>query len=263
MPQQIGLIKLKGKIDGISFYESGGNLLARMAKGPSKNRIMHDPAFARTRQNNSEFAGSAKVAKAFRYAFHLVKNVSDPYISSRLTGIFKRINISGKGSKGKRSIDLSRHREQLTGFEFNRDRFVSQFFTGLLIANNTADRASASITIENVLLRNVVKAPSGATHVRFTQALGLVSDFVYDELLQGYAPKECLSVRHCITSSDYQPLNMDQLFSLNITSFLSDQPIVSEHVSVIQCFAVSFYNQMGNTFHPLKNASAMKVVRIF
>jgi hypothetical protein len=264
MPQQIGLIKLKGKIDGISFYESGGNLLARMAKGPSKDRIKRDPAFARTRQNNSEFSGCAKVAKAFRSAFVMARSMSDPYISSRLTGIFKRINISGKGTRGQRSIDLSQHREQLTGFEFNRDLSLSQLYNGLIIAKHADDRASASITIENVLLRNVVKAPAGATHIKFTQTLGALSDYAYDEISNGYAPLENSSASlHRVTHSDYQPLDMLQPFSLNLTSTLSDQPIVNERMSVIQCFAVAFYTQMGNNFYPLKNMGAMKVVGIF
>jgi hypothetical protein len=264
MPQQIGLIKLKGKIDGISFYQSGGNLLARMAKGPSKERIKRDPAFVRTQENNSEFSGSAKAAKALRSAFVMVRSVSDPYISSRLTGIFKRINAHGNGLRGQRSIDLSQHREQLTGFEFNRDLSLSQLFNGLVTAINAVDRASASIKIENVLLRNVVKAPAGATHVKFTQALGVVSDYVYDESLKGYAPLErSTDSLYCVTHSDYQPIDMQQPLSLTLTSILSDQPIVSENMSVIQCLAVSFYAQMGNNFYPLKNTSAMKVVAIF
>ena len=60
MSKQKGLIKLEGNIGGISFYVSDGEYLARMANGPSKERIANDPAFKRTRENNKEFGGSAR-----------------------------------------------------------------------------------------------------------------------------------------------------------------------------------------------------------
>ena len=72
MSKQKGLIKLEGNIGGISFYSSDGEHLARMANGPSKERISKDPAFKRTRENNMEFGASAKVSKAFRLALATV-----------------------------------------------------------------------------------------------------------------------------------------------------------------------------------------------
>jgi hypothetical protein len=69
MSKQVGLIKLKGNLGDVSFYQSEGDHLARMASGPSKERIMTDQAFQRTRENNAEFGGSAKAAKAFRTVF--------------------------------------------------------------------------------------------------------------------------------------------------------------------------------------------------
>ena len=57
MSRQTGLIKLTGNIGGISFYKLGGEDLARVANGPSKERIEKDPSFVRTRENNMEFGG--------------------------------------------------------------------------------------------------------------------------------------------------------------------------------------------------------------
>jgi len=66
MSKQMGLIKLKGNIGGISFYKSGGEDLARVANGPSKERIANDATFQRTRENKTEFGGAATAAKALR-----------------------------------------------------------------------------------------------------------------------------------------------------------------------------------------------------
>jgi hypothetical protein len=45
MGRQVGLIKIKGNIGGVSFYKSDGQDLARVANGPSKEKIQcgHQP----------------------------------------------------------------------------------------------------------------------------------------------------------------------------------------------------------------------------
>ena len=78
MSKQVGLIKLKGNLGGVSFYQSEGTHLARMASGPSKERILNDQAFQRTRENNTEFGGSAMAAKAFRTSLSGVQYMFDP-----------------------------------------------------------------------------------------------------------------------------------------------------------------------------------------
>ena len=72
MSKQKGIIKLVGNIGGMSFYTSGGEYLARTAGGPTKERIATGANFVRTRENNAEFGGSAKVGKAFRTALSSV-----------------------------------------------------------------------------------------------------------------------------------------------------------------------------------------------
>ena len=49
MGRQVGLIKVSGNIGGVSFYKSNGEDLARVANGPSKDKIQNDDAFIRTR----------------------------------------------------------------------------------------------------------------------------------------------------------------------------------------------------------------------
>jgi len=56
MSKQTSIVKFKSKMDGISFYEQGGIAVARMAKGPGKERIMKDPAYQRTRESLSEYS---------------------------------------------------------------------------------------------------------------------------------------------------------------------------------------------------------------
>ena len=107
MAQNKSLIRLKGSIGGMSFYEQNGNNLVKMATGPDKDKIMSDPAYKRTRENMSEFGGSAKVGKALRKAFaEVIKNMGETYITGRITGLMKQINSLGAGNRGERTFEI-------------------------------------------------------------------------------------------------------------------------------------------------------------
>ena len=81
------LIKLKGNIGGLSFYEGDGKNLVKMSNGPEKERIMTDPAYKRTRENMQEFGGAATVGKAFRMCFaEVIKTMSEKYFDIRSMG---------------------------------------------------------------------------------------------------------------------------------------------------------------------------------
>ena len=264
MSKQTGLIKLKGNLGGISFFQSEGKHLAKMASGPDKERILKDARFQRTRENNSEFGGSAIAAKAFRHAFAPVISMADARFSSRLTGIFKEINKKGEGIRGQRPINVSDHQLLLVNMDFNANRGLTTLFTGLFVATNSADRTTGTITINQALLSKVLKAPEGATHIVFTQALGVISDYAFDENLQRYAPLDAaLDKVNQVTDSEYIPLNSDAPLSLTINSVLPGNPVLNENVSVVQCLGVSFYQLMSSRYYPLMQASALKVVKVF
>ncbi|MDE1208478.1 hypothetical protein LCI24_16925, partial [Tenacibaculum sp. LAR 2:5] len=141
MSKQKGLIKLVGNIGGVSFYTSNGEYLARMAGGPTKERIQSDPNFARTRENNTEFGGAAKVGKALRTALSGVLQImAGSRLAAQLTRIFKTINLKGAGVRGKRPITLSANKELLAGLDLNNKLSLTSVFTAPYTASINADR---------------------------------------------------------------------------------------------------------------------------
>jgi hypothetical protein len=264
MSTQTGIVKLEGKMDGVSFYRSGGKYLARKAKGPNKKRIKRDPVFIRTRENNLEFGGAAKAASAFRASVSPMLKLADSRVTSRLIAIFREINRRGEGVRGKRPIHLSQHRAQLTNFDFNINILVSSLFTGMVTAEHSEDRLTASLTVEDIVINKVTNGPVGATHVRFTQLVGAVSDYVYDEFLLQYVPvKADMDFHTVVNHSDYFSLKEKTPVSLALTSVLTGNPSLTENTSVIQCLSVSFYQQVGNEFIAMKNGSAVKVLKVY
>src|SRR3990167_2314251 len=120
MSKQKGIIKLVGNIGGMSFYTSNGEYLARTAGGPTKERIATGANFVRTRENNAEFGGSAKVGKAFRTALSsVIQTMGGSTLTASLTRLFKSINAKASGTRGQRPIALTANKAQAKGLELN------------------------------------------------------------------------------------------------------------------------------------------------
>jgi hypothetical protein len=266
MSKQIGLIRLKGKIGGVSFYKSGGDDLARVANGPTKERIDNDPAFIRTRENNKEFGGSATAAKSFRLALaFFVQSMGDSRLTSRLTKLFKEINsLSLTAARGQRPITLSAHRPMLMNFEMNQHISFSSVFNAPFSFANTPARDEGSITVAAFLPQNFIHAPAGATHFRLVSAIGVVSDYIYNTANQAYeATDPTLNILAAIDATAVTALDGLVPVNFSLTTTLPGTPTMTPTVSVVQCLGIEFYQRIGATDYLLAQGNCMKVVNVF
>ena len=96
MAKQIGVVKYKGTIGDIRHFKIKGmsGNFAGMNGGATAEQIKNGASFVRTRENMNEFAGCATVGKSIRAGqSQLMKQMSDPQFTGRLTGIVKKINL--------------------------------------------------------------------------------------------------------------------------------------------------------------------------
>ncbi len=265
MSKQLGVIKLKGNIGGISFYQSEGVHLARLANGPSKERIAGDTAFQRTRENNAEFGGSATAAKALRTALaSVLGTMADSRLAARLTQLFKQLNTLGTGTRGQRGITLSTHKPMLVGLEFNSKQSFSSLFSAPFTTVMNVDRNQGTITVAAFMPANFISMPSGATHFRLVQALGTVSDYVYNNLTKAYEPFDpVMNSLGAVTYSAYTPLVAAAPLTLNLVTALAGAPKPGVQISVVQCLGIEFYQQQGGVNYLLAQGNALKVVAVF
>ncbi len=265
MPKQTGLIKLKGTIGGVSFYKSEGSHLARMANGPDKSRIDSDPSFQRTRENNAEFGGSATAAKALRTALAAsLLTVADSRLVSRLTRTFKMINTKGTGTRGQRNITLSANRPMLVNLEFNINTVFTSIFSAPFTFTNPAPRNAATLTVPVFDPRVFVSAPAGATHFRIIQAIGSVSDYVYNVNTHVYEPTQAaINALGTVSYSAYLPLNAVTAAAIALTSTLPGTPTMTADVSLVHCMGIEFYQQIATVNYVLAQGNAMKIITIF
>lgn len=264
MSKQIGIVKLEGNLGGISFYVSDGQHLARMAGGPSKERIANDPAFRRTRENNREFAGSAKNAKALRLSLGgLMQTMTGSRFVAVLTGLFKAINLKGDGVRGKRPIEASQHKNMLKNLEFNDKISFSTVFSAPFTMSNTVERNEGTVQIAAFTPDAVVNAPSGATHFRLVSALGVVSDYLHDDGTNSYEP--IVPEQDTLGASIFSAmLPLDQnTAALTLTASLVGAPVIDGQCTVIQTLGIEFYQEVSGVHYLLAQDNAMKIVNAF
>lgn len=264
MSKQKGIVKLEGNLGGISFYVADGKHLARLAGGPTKERILKDPAFKRTRENNKEFGGSARTAKALRLSMGgLMQTMAGNRLVSRLTALFKAINLKGSGIRGRRPIEASAHKEMLKNLEFNRKISFSTVFSAPYQLSNNAERNEGVIQIAAFLPDSVVSAPAGATHFKLVSALGVVSDYLYDDGVNSYEPivPDQDSLGEAVYSN-ILPLNQN-VAATTLTVALPNAPVIDNQCTVVQTLGIEFYQEVDGQYYLFAQDNAMKVVNAF
>jgi hypothetical protein len=172
MAKQESLVKIRGTIGDLSFSKHRERGYEVRAKGGvDKARIMSDPNFERTRENMSEFASAAQMAKVIRLQLNnLSRGVADKSFRNRLVSTVYRIQKADTESpRGQRTF-RPENSGQLKGLEINGASSLRFMFGGDL--PTAYDRASGEVTlnIPEFNPRDKVTLLEGATHVQFTLA---------------------------------------------------------------------------------------------
>lgn len=265
MGRQVGLIKIKGNIGGVSFYKSDGQDLARVANGPSKEKIQNDPNFVRTRENNSEFGGSASVAKALRLAFaNDVVTMGDNRLTSRLTAFFKDLCAKGTGIRGQRPIELSLNKASLEGLEFNKKLAFGSVFNAPYTITTDPNRTQADITTGAFNPLTFVHAPAGATHFKVSMTLSVISDYVYNTATGKYEATDADGAK--LTKADagiMMALSSITPQTVTLSCQLPASATITPTMSVVLAMGIDFYQHVGSIDYQLAQGNCMKIVKVF
>ena len=247
MAKQTGLVKFGGTIDGISFYKTKDGYLARTKGGIDAKRMASDPAFQRTRENNSEFGNAGKSGKVLRSAFRsLLLHASDKRVTSRLTkemvAIAKTDSSNMRGQRIVANGDLS----LLQDFEFNANVSLNN----LLFADleTVVDRTTGTIVTTVSAFDPVASlvVPEGTTHYKLNLGVAEV-DFENESYVFGSAESYTLDAAAVVSS--------DIALSASVTED-SDKPI-------FQVLGIQFYQEVNGVYYPQSTAfNALSVIGI-
>ena len=109
MDSEKSILKLKGQLDGRSFYRNSEVYYVRAKGGIERDRIMKDRNFERTRENRSEFANINKAGKLVRDSIGLFMNrARNMRTGSRLVSLIPKVkNLDETSARGERTFALS------------------------------------------------------------------------------------------------------------------------------------------------------------
>ena len=268
MARQSGPLKYKGTLGDIRHFKIKGlqGHYAGLVGGPTGEQVKTAPEFERTRENMNEFGGCAAAGKSIRVGLsQLMKQMSDPQLTGRLTAIMKKINLEDlTEARGYRAILVSTQRQYLTGLNFDKNISLDGVFYAPFTLTNTPGRDSATLTVPAFNPLTFVNAPAGATHFRLISAISVISDFEYNDTSGIYEPIDpSLNELSNVSYSSYIDLGTPIISSTTITATLPGSPTMTADVSVLNCIGIEFYQQVGVNYYLFNSGNALKVQDIF
>jgi hypothetical protein len=240
MPKQIGIPKILGTIDDLTYYKSQDGLMVRKKSGISGKRIATDPAFARTRENGREFGRAGKTGKLIRDAFSSVLGkVADSRVVSRLLkAVIETQKVDNFSERGERSI-LTGDARLLEKFDFNEKSPFSATFKAQFVA--TVDRVTgdATVTVEQFIPSKNINPPEGATHCKLFSAAAAIN------FESGSIVKVNAATPEIELGLDLQP-------EINLVQQLPGN--TEDHLIIV--LGIEFYQKFNNRFYPMNNRSS-------
>ncbi len=239
MGQQDGILQLKGSVGKFTFYKRDGEYMARTKGGVSREKILNDPSFLRTRENMAEFGRAGKAGKLLRSCLNgLLINCKDSSRVGRLTKAFNAVvKADAINARGLRNV-IDGEAELLEGFEMNKNGALSSTFFAPFTA--TIDRVTGilEVSIPSFVALNMINAPSGATHFKLNSA-GAAIDF----------ENETYEVQ--VNSSTELPWDNTATVALALTNNV----IANSTHPLFLVLGIEFFQSINGSMYPLKNGT--------
>lgn len=227
MAKNSSLFKVEGTLDEVTFYKRNGLHFVKTKSKVSRDRILKDPSFARTRENMSEFGTAAQAGKLMRHSLgYLLERVQDSRMTGRLTGIMARVKQEDTVSdRGKRQVVIGINTDTgksfLNGFDFNQNAPLSL----VLKHSYSLDEVTGGVSITELIPSKHVRFTEGATHVSFSCA-ALRVDFDKGDYLMQHSDEQVLPINNESQDVSIAPASLPEgtgsLFYLLLIEFYQE-----------------------------------------
>lgn len=100
------IIKIKGAVGDLVFYNLNGKNVVRKKSGFNKTAFKKDPSYEKVRQNSSEFGHCSKVGKIIRASLSAsIKEAGDPLLYQKFAKLMTEIkDLDAVSERGKRTV---------------------------------------------------------------------------------------------------------------------------------------------------------------
>jgi hypothetical protein len=266
MARQKGIIKLKGTLGGITFYQRNGQDFLKEASAPDKNRILNDPAYARTRENNQEFGAAATIGKALRVGLvQEFDEMADSNATARIVKLIKQvISRDVAGVRGQRLFAPVVNKNMFVNFPFNESVSLDSKFLAPYTAAVNAGRNQVTITIPDFNTGNFVHAPAGSTHFRIINLISVLSQYSFNTTIRKYEPADAANnSRNAFAASGFLAIGPNVGAVTTIVAAITPAPTLPATSALISCIGIEFYQQVGTQFYLLSSDNAMKIQNVY
>lgn len=249
MARQESILKMRGVIGDLSFSKHRTRGYEVRAKGGvSKDRIMNDPNYVRTRENMREFGTASNKSRQIRRQLNnLSRGMADGSMGNRLLSLVYRIQKrDSESTRGSRTF-RQENAKSLQGFEFNRYSNLSAVFSAPLDVSLDREAGTVKLVVPPFDPRVDVYLFQDATHIRFSMAAAILPD------------TDMALPRPIIAETDYIPL----IGEFGGTDLYSQIPTPSADV-VYTVVGISVYQRVNRMFFSLNNGihNALSIVQV-
>jgi hypothetical protein len=255
MPKQSGLFKLKGQIDGFSFYERNGESLMRRAGGISAERIKTDPDMARIRENNTEFGLATVAGKAVRMGLvQVYDNYTDTNATARMVKVCRAVIGRATGVRGQRSFLPVANKDLLQNFIFDEGVALEEVFRAPYSVALNAGRNVATLSVPDFNTGSLLRPPVGATYFRLVCVCAVVSAYVYDVATKQYLASDVANNgKNAFATSAYIALGPNVGAATSVVATITPAPTLAATSASVVCIGIEFSQLLpGGVQYPLK-----------
>ena len=266
MARQKGVIQFIGSIGDLSFYERNGSYFVRTKPGMSRERLMNDPCFERSRENMSEFGLSSHAGKVLRNGLSsIIKRVGDGSIVNRVSSCLRKMIGEGSGARGKRDLNILNHGNLLIGLELNKNRPFGEVISGTLQAPEVnVSRTEVVWTIPDFNTDLVLSTPPGASHFKFILATSILGDYYFDSSLNKYLVADAALNGKGAYDEMIAPVALGGMVGSSIVLIASSglAGVLPLTVAQVAAICVVFYQEVDGEFYELEDGKSGKIVLV-
>ena len=254
------ILQLNGRVGDTIFRRTGGQTIAGMAGGPTKNQILTAPEFHLTRLNMSEFGGAAMYAKIFydtseEIIFQCSRNKSSmrKFIASLRKTMSTNVNMKTLGA---RTPYISKEQE---GFNINSKNTLGSVFSAPISEmEKSIGRDSVTLTFEEIT-PSMLNAPNGATHFKLFVGLTALAPMYFNESTKKY---ELTGQKiHKVNTSGY--LKVDEVEEdVTVITLFSGSPVIESDTSLIVVLGISYYKKVGDVYNKMFEKDAIQIIDV-
>jgi hypothetical protein len=259
------IFQVSGDIGGTNMYTQNGEQYVRNTTTLTKDRIMKDPKFKRTRENMMEFGGAGMVAKALRTGLaSVVKRYGDGRLSSRLTGRFRTMTRTATGIRGQRPIEPLANKHLLEGMPLHRSISLETVMTLPVDLAANVDRNGATMTLTQLNPDTDLTVPDGATHFKVLLLVVGLTDHVYDPAKESYSAANAAvnSAKYLASTAEMAVTGLPPT-TITLTATLPGSPVMATTDALLALVGVEYYQSVSGSYYVLESGNAMDIVKVF